>query len=246
MGFAGYDWQAGTRQQGRVEFDPMKADTGEMTSVSGASQFGNVANAVAVPTTAAPPRRFDLSALPMQTRAEQIAATLDNAFRDDRFRDHVTLADAARDRGDWVMAELEYGNALRRFPLHWGYCIQFAHAVKEQQHYVLAEVWYRSAVALGAPAEMVDQHLAFVARLNGSDFVRDCDPRLDVPPMQAPPTVHDIRVLGGVTRVPGLAGEDLALHLLRTAPDNRAVLLHMLDMPGFVQSNRAFLAILGA
>lgn len=224
----------------------MKSDAGEMTSISGAPEPDMAVAAAAGSNPVAVPRRFDLSSLPVQTRAEQIAATLDNAFGDDRFRDHVMLGDAARDRGDWITAELEYGNGLRRFPMHWGYCIQFGHAVKEQQQYPLAEVWYRSAVALGAPADMVDQHLAFVARLNGSGFVRDANPKLDVPPMLAPPTVHDIRVLGGLTRVQGLSGTDLVLHLLRTAPDNRAVLLQMLDMPTFVHANRAFLAILGA
>lgn len=224
----------------------MKVDAGEMTGATGAPDRAIAANVAAALAIDAAPRRFDLSRLPVETRAEQIAATLETAFDDDRFRDAVARADAARDGGDWISAELEYGNALRRYPLHWGYCIQFAHAVKEQEQFLLAEAWYRSAVALGAPADMVDQHLLFVARLNGSGFVRHADPALDVPPMQAPPTVHDIRVLGALTRVQGLAEIDLVLHLLRTAADNRAVLLQMLDMPTFVQANRAFLAILGA
>ena len=215
--------------------------------MSGAPQFGAVSakdTHAVVPSVAATPRCFDLSALPLQTRADQIATTLDRSVGDEMFCGHIALADAARDRGDWVTAELEYGYALRRYPMHAGYCVQFAHVVKEQQLYVRAEIWYRSAVALGAPADMVDQHLAFVARLNGAVFVRNAMPVLDVAPMAAPPTVHDIRVLGALLRVPGLADEDLLLHLMRTAPDNRAVLMHMLDMPGFVQSNRAFLSIL--
>jgi hypothetical protein len=190
------------------------------------------------------PCRFDLSVLPLLTRAQQVAAALDNAFGDEPFSDHVARADAARDRGDWVTAEHEYAGGLRRFPLHWGYCIQYAHAIKEQQHHARAELWYRSAVAMGAPPDMVDQHLAFVAQINGSAFVRGGMPKLDVPPMAAPPTAHDIRLLGELTRVPGLTGEDLALCLIRTAPDNRAVLLHMLDMPDFAHINRAFLAVL--
>ena len=212
----------------------MKAESGELVSMSGAPQFGAVSakdTHAVVPSVAATPRCFDLSALPLQTRADQIATTLDRSVGDEMFCGHIALADAARDRGDWVTAELEYGYALRRYP-------------KDKQLYVRAEIWYRSAVALGAPADMVDLHLAFVARLNGAVFVRNAMPVLDVAPMAAPPTVHDIRVLGALLRVPGLADEDLVLHLMRTAPDNRAVLLHMLDMPGFVQSNRAFLSIL--
>lgn len=218
----------------------MRAETDQIISLSGAVQ---VAPVRVVPVA---PRRFDMAHQPALTRAQQIAATLDNAFTDDQFSASVALADAARDRGDWATAELEYGHALRRFPLHWGYCIQFAHAVKEQQMFDQAEVWYRSAVALGAPAEMVDQHLVFVARLNGADFVREALTRLDVAPMLAPPTVHDIGVLGKLLRLPGLTGCEVVLHLLRSAPDNRAVLLRMLDMPGCLHANRAFLAVLGA
>jgi len=196
-------------------------------------------------TRAKPPRsRFDVAALPRVTRAAQIARTLGAAFDDERFRDHIGQADAARDCGDWAGAEHAYRQALHLFPLHWGYCIQLAHVIKEQGLYPRAEVWYRSAVALGAPAEMVDEHLAFVARFNAVAYVRRGVADLDVPPLLAPPTLHDIRLLGRLTRVPGLAGEDLALTLLREARDIRAVLMRLIAMPEFARSNRAFLNIL--
>ena len=226
----------------------MKARTREATEAGTHPDAEAMADARIVPAPApqAAPGRFDLSGFPVLTRAQQIAQTLNTAMGDEAFCDHVTRADAARDCGDWPLAEFEYGHALRRFPLHWGYCIQYAHVIKEQHALARAEVWYRSAVALGAAPDMVDLHLAFVAQRNGAQFIREGMPRLDVPPLQAPPTVHDIRTLGELTRVPGLAGEELVLDLMRTAPTNRAVLLHMLDMPGFVQANRAFLAVLGA
>jgi tetratricopeptide (TPR) repeat protein len=181
---------------------------------------------------------------PQVTRAQQIATAMAQAFADDRFGQAIALADAARDTGDWPRAMEAYGAALQICPLHWGYCIQYAHMAKEQQSYPLAEIWYRSAVALGAPADMVDQHLVFVARANGTDFVRAGTLDLDVAPMQAPPAMHDIRVLAGLTRVPGLSGEALALDMLRHMPDNRAVLRHMLTMPEFARKNRDLLAIM--
>lgn len=232
----------------RIDTDPggFDADAGGIGMAAGGMSFAaSTAGDPPVAEAVAARPRFDLSHRPLLTRAQQIAQTLDSAMRDAAFHDHVTRADAARDCGDWPLAEQEYGMALRRFPLHWGYCIQYAHVIKEQQFLARAEAWYRSAVALGAAPDMVDLHLAFVAQRNGATFVRDGMPGLDVPPLQAPPTVHDIRTLGELTRVPGLAGNDLVLDLLRTAPTNRAVLLRMLDMPGFVQANRAFLAVLG-
>jgi tetratricopeptide (TPR) repeat protein len=221
--------------------EPAAFDVTAARSVGGAP----VAAAARPVVRASPPRsRFDLAARPRVTRAAQIARTLDEAFDDERFRDAVGQADAARDRGDWVTAQHEYGQALHLFPLHWGYCIQYAHAIKEQGLYPKAEVWYRSAVALGAPGEMVDEHLVFVAQRNGVAFVRQGTIDLDVPPLLAPPTIHDIRVLGRLARVPGLAGEELGLTLLREARDNRAVLMRMIAMPEFARSNRAFLDIL--
>jgi len=188
--------------------------------------------------------RFDFASAPQVTRAAQIARTLDQARTNSRFCDHVTRADAARDAADWTTAEAQYGEALRLYPLHWGFCVQRAHAIKEQGNYPGAEVWYRSAVALGAPADMVDQHLAYVARLNGAEFVRSGMPNLAVVPLLAPPTLHDIGLLGRLVRVPGLASDDLALPLLRDARDNRAVLIRLIAMPEFARSNRAFLEIL--
>jgi hypothetical protein len=187
--------------------------------------------------------RFDLSVRPPVTRAAQVARTLHLAFADAGFRDHIDHGDAARDRRDWVVAERAYGEALRLQPLHWGYCIQRAHAIKEQGLHPGAEAWYRSAVALGAPAEMVDEHLIFVARSNGVAFVRRGMPDLDVPPLLAPPTLHDIRVLERLARIPGLIDDNLALSLLRDARDNRAVLTRLIGLPEFARANRAFLEI---
>jgi len=232
----------------RGEGYPMKARTrvALATNADAGALGATNARIVPAPVPAAPPGRFDLAGLPVLTRAQQIAQTFDAAMGDEAFRSHVTSADTARDCGNWALAEQEYACALQRFPLHWGYCIQYAHVIKEQHFLARAEIWYRSAVALGAAPGMVDRHLAFVAQCNGAGFVRDAVPRLDVLPMLAAPTAHDICTLGELTRVPGLAGDDLVLHLLRTAPTNHAVLLHMLDMPGFVHANRQFIGILGA
>jgi tetratricopeptide (TPR) repeat protein len=192
------------------------------------------------------PSRFDLAHYPRATRAQQVASTLANACADSRFHDAVMRGDAARDAGDWAQAERDFGTALRRYPLHWGYCIQFAHAVKEQGHFPRAEAWYRSAVALGAPDEMVDEHLAFVLRQTGYSGQRHPPPVLDVAPLLAPPTVSDIALLAALARIPGQADETVTLTLLREARDNRAVLLRLIALPAFARANRAFLTLLRA
>lgn len=196
------------------------------------------------PGTAPQRRPFDLGAFPRQTRAQQIAATLGNAFSDDAFRMHVLAADGARDCGDWRMAEIEYGRALRLFPLHWGYLIQYAHAIKEQGNFPRAEAYYRSAVALGAPADMVDEHLQFVAHRSGSSFVRGAAADLDVAPLLAPPTMHDIGVMIELCGVRRHLDEEAALALLREEPDNRSVLVKLFALPEFARANRAFLDVL--
>ena len=189
------------------------------------------------------PRAFTLAAMGMVTRAGQIAVTLATSGADERFCGHIARADAARDCGDWGLAEAEYAAALRRFPLHWGYCIQYAHAIKEQGRFAHAEIWYRSAVALAAPADAVDEHLAFVCHSSGVAYQSHSVPDLAVPPLLAPPTWHDIATLARLARVPHCAGDDQALVLLRSAADNRAVLRHLLERHDFARANRDFLSV---
>lgn len=191
-----------------------------------------------------PRTRFDPRQWPALTRADQIADTLAHAFADSQFRGHVERADAARDGGDWPAAEAAYGQALRIFPLHWGYMIQFAHAAKEQGLYLRAEAWYRSAVALDAPPEMVDEHLAFVARLNGVGFVRDGMPDLAVPPLDAPPTVSDIRLIRELLNLRSAGDDADMVDLLRHRPTCRDVLIALIAEDDTRRGSRAFLEIL--
>lgn len=105
----------------RIDTDPggIDADAGGIGMAAGSMSFAaSTAGDPPVAEVVAARPRFDLSHRPLLTRAQQIAQTLDSAMRDAAFHDHVTRADAARDCGDWPLAEQEYGMALRRFPLH--------------------------------------------------------------------------------------------------------------------------------
>lgn len=201
-------------------------------------------DAAGQPDPFGPNTRFDPAQWPGRTRGEEINQTLANAHADSRFRDHVERADAARDNGDWPLAESEYGSALRLYPLHWGYAIQFAHAAKEQALFARAEAWYRSAVALGAPPDMVDEHLGFVARLNGADFVRDGMPDLAVPPLRAPPTVADIRLIAELLGIRGPGEDAEQVEMLRRMPTCRDVLVALIGHHETLRGSRSFLEIL--
>lgn len=187
---------------------------------------------------------FDLAAYGVLTRAQQIAATMTRAFDNAAFRDSVQRGDEARDIGDWAAAESGYRAALALFPLHWGYLVQYAHMIKEQGRFDRAEAYYRSAVALGAPAEMVDEHLAFVAARCGLSFVREANPDLEVAPLQAPPTMHDVRVLAQLCGLADPPGEAQAAQMIRTLPTNAAVLAALIADPGFARPNMTFLDVM--
>lgn len=197
-----------------------------------------------VQLAAARPSRFDLSQYAAQTRLQQISAAMAGAFSDPVFRGHIEAGDAARDRCEWSVAEQRYGQGLVLFPLHWGYLIQYAHAIKEQGLFERAEAFYRSACALGAPVEMVDEHLAFVAGRNGVRYEREGMPDLAVAPLLAPPTVHDIAVIVTATGLGAHIGMEQTLPLLRARATNLEVLLDMVRHRAFAGANRGFLELL--
>ena len=91
------------------------------------------------------------------------------ALNDDRFKALIHEADWARDRADWShqaedweATEALYADALALFPFERSYWIQHGHAVKEQGDLARAEISYRTACALGLPAQEVAAHLHFV------------------------------------------------------------------------------------
>lgn len=205
------------------------------------------APALTAPAPKAPAHRaHPLGVLPRKvaqacTRADQIARSFARAAVDGVFRESIASADAARDRGEWGQAERAYRAALGRCPWHWGYLVQLGHALKEQERTGAAEIAYRSAFALGAAADEVDEHLAWVARVNGVRFVRKSDPQLDVAPMQALPTRQDVLVLARLCGLGAECDEEAILRLMRHCPDNRTVLLDLMGSARFAAVNGAFL-----
>ena len=69
----------------------------------------------------------------------------------------ITLADRARDVGDWETAARHYRTALRRNPRNAPIWIQYGHALKESGEHARAEAAYRTAIESGP--ELPDAHL---------------------------------------------------------------------------------------
>ena len=76
----------------------------------------------------------------------------------------VANGDWLRDTRNFSEAEREYWLALKIFPLHSSYRVQYAHCLKEQSKHGDALVNYCYALGLGAPRHDVEEHLLFAAR----------------------------------------------------------------------------------
>lgn len=100
-------------------------------------------------------------------RPQAVEFTLRAAELDEEFRRYVSEGDQARDARNWGRAEFDYWRALALYPLHCGYMVQYAHCLKEQGKFADAEIYYRSALALGAPARDVADHLVYAAHQQG-------------------------------------------------------------------------------
>lgn len=181
------------------------------------------------------------------TRAELVAFHDRAAARDKRFRDLVAAADQNRDTQAWAQAENLYASALQLHPYSPGYRVQYAHMLKEQGAFSAAELHYRSAYALGVPAESIAQHVAFVTERNGA--VMDALSPLDlaVPAMAAPPTAVDIEILAFVLLHDRRSiGVGTAVRYIRGCRTIQDAALAIIADDRFARTNRAFLEMLEA
>lgn len=120
--------------------------------------------------TSAPGRT---SALSRTSRQDLLETSQRTALDDGRFREHVERGDRARDLRNWLEAEAAYAAALDLYPYERSYWTQLGHMAKEQEHFVRAEIAYRTACALGAPPQDVDPHLRFVMARQGIEEHRN-------------------------------------------------------------------------
>ena len=180
-----------------------------------------------------PAKRFLRRAAVLGKSRRQVKElTLRAASQDSEFQVLIVKADRARDLKGWRVAERHYRAALALYPGHFGYMVQYAHCLKEQGKFVAAEIYYRSARALGAPWSDVYEHLTFVAARQGYLAVSDpasganwtADSALF---LDGPPTKADVD-LGYLALTEGKSiDEKKVLQLLRTQRTVRDMLFHL-------------------
>lgn len=186
----------------------------------------------------------DRSAASFVTRGEMIAAQSAQASRDQKFNDFVANGDRCRDAGSWGDAEYNYWRALQLYPFQPGYRVQYAHMLKERKKFGDAELHYRSALAMGFPLKEVQEHLSFSAARNGYTVGELPTANLAVQPMDAPPTVCDIDLLGYALLHRAAINSDEALQFIRKCRTNREVAVSMMAGEQFTRANLPFFEIL--
>ena len=81
-------------------------------------------------------------------------------FRRARKPSPITLADRARNSGQWELAANLYKEALDRNPENPAIWVQYGHALKEAGHLRQAETAYRRAI--GYDENDADPHLSLI------------------------------------------------------------------------------------
>jgi lipopolysaccharide biosynthesis protein/glycosyltransferase involved in cell wall biosynthesis len=79
----------------------------------------------------------------------------------------ITLADQARDQGQWERAAGYYREALQRRPQNPPIWVQFGHVLKEAGHWAEAERAYRTAMAQDPASADPHLHLGHILKIQG-------------------------------------------------------------------------------
>lgn len=166
------------------------------------------------------------------------------ALADSRFLSRVREGDAFRDQHLWDQAAAAYESALRLYPWERSYWVQLGHMTKEQKDFAKAEIAYRTACALGAPAHDVVEHLRFVMQRQGTAehrwpirFYRNADGHGDVP------ACPDVDVFGRLLwGVGGMSDLDM-LQLLRACASLDDLVVAMCADSRFERANRSWLEL---
>jgi tetratricopeptide (TPR) repeat protein len=79
----------------------------------------------------------------------------------------ITLADQARDAGQWHLAAAHYQKALRRNPRNPPIWVQYGHVLREAGRLVEAEAAYRMALAYDPRSADSYLHLGATLKLQG-------------------------------------------------------------------------------
>src|SRR5215469_13332618 len=79
----------------------------------------------------------------------------------------ITLADRARDAGQWDIAAAYYRTALQRCPENPPIWVQYGHVLKESGRLMEAEGAYRTALTYGLDTADTYVHLGHLLKMQG-------------------------------------------------------------------------------
>lgn len=179
-------------------------------------------------------------------RATLVASSQAVALSDSHFLAHVGTADALRDQQRWQEAEASYAAALRLYPWERSYWVQRGHMAKEQEAFERAEIFYRTACALGAKPSDVVEHLRFIMAKAGCDEAQSpIRFHIEGPAALQVPGEPDVAALGRLLwQVGGIADHHI-LHLLRRCPTCDDLVVAMCGDTRFERANRIWLELVG-
>ncbi len=166
------------------------------------------------------------------------------------FKALIASADQARDMANWPVGERYYLEALEFYPDHFGYLVQLAHCLKEQRRFAEAEINYRTALALTAPAGDILEHLRFVAGRQGlpGDLLFPAEQRFvvdDDADLAAPPTKMDVQLIYFLFLGRSPQQEEI-LEFLRSSASIQAVIQAVVEHGDFIMNNPELLYVVPA
>lgn len=137
-----------------------------------------------------------------------------------------------RDRDNWPTAAKFYRDALTLYPGHCNIMLEYARCLRAQRDWINAELYYRSARALGAWLKDVQVELIEVAARIGwvepveGGWTKRPQPH-SISVLDDPPTRADIDLAALAVSTTRVESEQRMLNLLRSAGSIRAVICDM-------------------
>jgi hypothetical protein len=192
-------------------------------------------------------------------RSEYLDQVFRRAQADPVFLNAFTVAETALGNWDWPALQSASWAALEIYPAHAAARLMHARALMEQNDLLWAEINYRSALAQGGdPVEIepvlqlvlrrvaggditFERRLMAVARPGDGEAAVPQHVRLDVPPLDAPPTLEDVEGLSRMLWHDARMSGTECLHAMRTYKTVRELACHMMDDDRFRTKNRELL-----
>ena len=165
---------------------------------------------------------------------------------DTDFRVLVSQADAARDAGHLELAQGRYWQALRLFPAHPGYRIQYAHCLKDQGLMPDAVLEYNDAFCFGAILKEIEPHALFAANAIGRQAGMEAILKRHTPhgdTLSWSLSSRDVITLHTLMLGYGPSRDEIVNYILQ-CNSRRSFLYTLLDKKDFVNTHRDMLRMI--